>query len=155
AAYLTLLAATALYGFVPDPLGLVLAALLAVGAFLLARAWDSELLAVLAAAPPILLAPFVSGIDSVATIGFVALLLVGSAFAHLGRQWRWLYLARTAPAVIVLIAGVVAQRDDTLASLTVAVSAVLGMVAAGWVERSRRLEHLPTVAAAAAGLPAV
>ena len=155
AAYLTLLAATALYGFVPDPAGLVLAALLAVGAFLLARAWDSELLAVLAAAPPILLAPFVSGIDSVATIGFVALLLVGSAFAHLGRQWRWLYLARTAPAVIVLIAGVIAQRDDTLATLTVAMSAALGMVAAGWVERSRRIEHLPTVAAAASGLPAI
>lgn len=155
AAYLTLLAATAVYGFVPDWLGLVLAALFAAGAFLLARAWDSELLASLAAAPPALLAPFVSGIDSVATIAFVALLLVGSAFAHLGRQWGWLYLARTAPAVAVLLAGVGSQADDALPTLTVAMAACLGMVAAGWVERSRRLEHLPTAAAAATGLPVI
>ncbi|KAB7741405.1 DUF2339 domain-containing protein [Nostocoides sp. F2B08] len=153
AGYLTLLAATAVYGFVPDWLGLVLAALFAAGAFVLARAWDSELLAILAAAPPVLLAPFVSGIDSVATISFVALLLVGSAFAHLGREWGWLYLARTGPSVAILLAGVGTQADDTLPTLTVAMAACLGMVAAGWVERSRRLEHLPTAAAAASGLP--
>ncbi|MGA8045109.1 MAG: DUF2339 domain-containing protein [Dermatophilaceae bacterium] len=155
AAYLTLLAATAVYGFVPDSAGLVLATVLAAGGFALARTWGSELLAILAAAPPILLAPFVSGIDSVATIAFVALLLVGSAFAHLGREWPWLYLARTASAVGVLLAGVAAQSDDTLPTMTVAMAAALGMVAAGWVERSRRLEHLPTGAAAASGLPVI
>jgi uncharacterized membrane protein len=153
AAYLTLLAATAVYGFVPDSVGLVLAALLAAGGFVLARAWGSELLAILAAAPAALLAPFVSGIDSVATIAFVALLLVGSAFAHLGRQWRWLYLARTAPAVVVLLVGVGVQYEDTLPTLTVAMAAALGMVAAGWVERARPLQHLPTASATAAGLP--
>jgi uncharacterized membrane protein len=154
-AYLTLLAATAIYGFVPDVVGLVLAALLAVGGFVLARAWDRELLACLAVAPAVLLAPFVGGIEVTATIAFVALLLVGSAFAHLGRQWRWLYLARTAPAVAVLLIGVGVQHDDPLPTLTVAAAAALGMVAAGWVERSRALEHLPTAAAAATGLPLV
>jgi uncharacterized membrane protein len=154
-AYLTLLAATALYGFVPGWLGLVLAAALAVGAFALARAWNSQLLALLAAAPPALLAPAVTGIDSLATISFVALLLVGSAFAHLGREWGWLYLARTGPAVIVLLAGVAAQHRDTFPTLTVAASVALGMIAAGAVERSRRLEQLPMFAALAASLPLI
>lgn len=153
AAYLTLLAATALYEFVPGPIGLVLAAVLAVAAFALARAWDSELLAILAAAPPALLASAVTGIDSLATISFVALLLVGSAFAHIGREWRWLYLARTLPAVGVLLAGVGSQYTDAFPTLTVAASAALGMVAAGAVERSRRIEHLPSLAALAASTP--
>ena len=153
AAYLTLLAATALYDFVPGSLGLVLAAVLAVGAFALARAWDSELLAVLAAAPPALLAPAVTGFGSLATISFVALLLVGSAFAHIGREWPWLYLGRTLPAVGVLLVGVGAQEARPLPTLTVAGSAALGMVAAGTVERSRRLAHLPSAAALAASAP--
>lgn len=153
AAYLTLLAATALYDFVPGSLGLVLAAVLAVAAFALARAWDSELLAVLAAAPPALLAPAVTGFGSVATTAFVALLLVGSAFAHIGRAWPWLYLGRTLPSVAVLLIGVGAQQSDPAPSLTVAASAALGMVAAGSVERSRRLTHLPTGAAFAASTP--
>ena len=152
-AYLTLLAATALYDFVPGSLGLVLAAVLAVAAVALARSWDSELLAILAVAPAVLLAPAVTGIDALTTIGFVALLLVGSAFAHVGREWPWLYLGRTLPAVGVLLAGVGAQQADAFPTLTVAASAALGMVAAGTVERSRRLAHLPTIAALAASLP--
>jgi uncharacterized membrane protein len=153
AAYLDLLAATALYDFIPGAVGLVLAAVLAVAAFALARTWDSEILAVLAAAPPALLAPAVTGIDSLATISFVAVLLVGSAFAHIGREWPWLYLGRTIPAVGVLLVGVGVQAADAFPTLTVAGAAALGMVAAGAVERSRRLEHWPTAAALAASTP--
>lgn len=153
AAYLDLLAATALYEFIPGPVGLVLVAALSVCAFALARAWDSQFLAVLAAAPPALLAPAVTGFDSLMTIAFVALLLVGSAFAHIGREWGWLYLGRTLPAVGVLLVGVGTLHQEGLPTFTVAASVALGMVAAGAVERSARLAHLPTLAALAASTP--
>ena len=153
AAYLDLLAATALYEFIPGPVGLVLVAALSVGAFALARAWDSQFLATLAAAPPALLAPAVTGFDSLMTIAFVALLLVGSAFAHIGREWGWLYLGRTLPAVAVLLVGVGTQHAEGLPTFTVAASVALGMVAAGAVERSSRLAHVPTLAALAASTP--
>lgn len=153
AAYLDLLAATALYHFIPGSLGLVVAAVLAVGAFVLARSWNSELLAVLAAAPPILLAPAVTGGDSLATMSFVALLLVGSAIAHLGREWPWLYAARVVPAVAVLLWVTAARHDIGFPEITVTVAVALGMVAAGVVEQSRRLTLLPTGAATAAALP--
>src|SRR5690606_35574388 len=155
AAYLDLLAATAVYAFIPGPAGLVLVAALTIGTFVLARQWDSQLLAVLAAAPPAALAPMITGIDSLTTLSFLALLLVGSAFAHLGREWRWLYLARTVPAVPVLIAGVAAQRAEPFPTLTVAAVAALGMVIAGASEQSGRLERLPTRAALASSLPLI
>ncbi|MBC7310085.1 MAG: DUF2339 domain-containing protein, partial [Tetrasphaera sp.] len=138
AAYLDVLAASALYDFIPGAAGLVLAALLAVGTFLLARAWNSQLLAVLAAAPPALLAPAVTGLDSLATMSFVALLLVGSGFAHIGRAWPHLYLARVIPSGIVLLLGVMAM-DATAPVLTVVTATALGMLAAGTVETDRRL----------------
>ena len=151
AAYLDLLAATALYDFIPGSIGLILAGALSVGAFLLARRWNSELLAILAAAPPMLLAPALTGL-SLMTLSFVALLLVGSAFAHLGHEWRWLYLARTAPAVpIVLLGALLPQQPFPIITLTAAMA--LGMVLAGVAEQSRRLEQLPMYAALAAAIP--
>lgn len=153
AAYLDVLAASALYDFIPGSVALVLAALVAVGAFALARAWDSEFLAILAAAPPALLAPAVTDFDSLAMLSFVALLLVTSGVAHAGRAWGWLYLGRTLPAVTVLLIGVGVQRGDTFPTLTVALVTALGMVAVGTLERTPRLVHLPTAAAIAASTP--
>lgn len=152
AAYLDVLAASALYDFIPGAAGLVLAALLAVGTFLLARAWNSQLLAVLAAAPPALLAPAITGLDSLATMSFVALLLVGSGFAHIGRAWPHLYLARVIPSGIVLLLGVMAM-DATAPVLTVVTATALGMLAAGTVETDRRLYQHAVVAAVGGALP--
>lgn len=152
AAYLDVLAATALYDFIPGPLGLVIAALLAVGTFVLARSWDSQLLAVLAAAPPALLAPAVTGVDSLATMSFVALLLVGSAFAHLDRAWPYLYLARVVPAGLVLLIGV-GSTGATPPVITVVTATALGMLAAGTIESTRHLQHAATLAALGGALP--
>lgn len=154
-AYLDLLAASALYGFVPGSLALVLAGALSVGAFVLARRWDSQLLAVLAAAPPMLLAPAVADIDSLATLSFVALLLVGSAFAHLGREWPWLYGARVVPGVLILLVGATVLQRTPFPVITITAAAALGMVLAGVAEQSRRLEHHPLYAALASALPLI
>ncbi|HHU10475.1 MAG TPA: DUF2339 domain-containing protein [Intrasporangiaceae bacterium] len=153
AAYLDLLAATALYDFIPGPAGLVLAALLTIGAFVLARRWNSQLLAILAAAPPMVLAPFITGITSQLTLSFIALLLVGSALAHLGREWPWLYVARVLPAVGVLLVGVPALHKSPFPLLTITGATALGMVAAGATEQAPRWQPLTTLAAFAASTP--
>lgn len=152
AAYLDVLAATALYDFIPGAPGLVIAALLAVGTFVLARSWDSQLLAVLAAAPPALLAPAITGAESLTTMSFVALLLVGSAFAHLDRPWPYLYLARILPAGLVLLITVLAL-GATPPVLTVVTATALGMLAAGTIESARHLQYAATLAALGAALP--
>lgn len=152
AAYLDVLAATALYDFIPGTLGLVIAALLAVGTFLLARSWDSQLLAVIAAAPPALLAPAITGPDSLATMSFVALLLVGSAFAHLDKAWPFLYLARVVPAGVVLLIGV-GSIGATPPVITVVTATALGMLAAGTIESTRHLQHAATLAALGGAAP--
>ena len=153
AAYLDLLAATALYDFVPATAGLVLAGLLSAGAFVLARRWDSELLAVLAAAPALVLAPMVGGLDSLSTYSFVAILLFGSALAHLGQEWRWLYAARVVPGTVILLGFAVGWPGERSTVITVLAVTAVGMVLAGVTEQSRRLAHLPLYAALAAALP--
>lgn len=153
AAYLDLLAATAIYHFIPGPAGLALAAALAVGGFALARSWNSQLLAILAAAPPILLAPAITGVGALSTMSFIALLLVGSAIAHLGREWPWLYVARVAPAVALLAIGTMVSTPARFPVITVTVAVALGMVAAGVTEQSRRLRDYATIAAMASAVP--
>lgn len=153
--YLDLLAATALYDFIPATAGLALAGLLSIGGFLIARRWDSELLAVLAAAPPMVLAPMVGGLLSLTTYSFVAILLVGSSLAHLGHAWRWLYVARTVPAALILLSLAAAWPGDRFPVITVLAATALGMVVAGVTEQSRRLATLPGYASLAAALPLV
>lgn len=152
AAYLDLLATTAIYDFVPSDIGLVLAAVLATGGFVLARRWDSQLLAVLAATPAIVLAPAVAGM-SLPMASFVAILLVGSALAHLGRPWRWLYAARTVPAILTLVVFALTWSGGRTPLLIVCVVTAIAMVAAGVTEHSARLTRLPLYAALASAVP--
>lgn len=152
-AYLDLLAATALYDFIPGTAGLVLAGLLSAGGFVLARRWYSELLAVLAAAPPMILAPMVGGLLSLTTYSFVAILLVGSALAHVGHEWRWLYAARALPSTLILLSFAAAWPGARFSVITILAATAVGMVVAGVTEQSRRLAPLPLYAALAAAVP--
>ena len=153
AAYLDLLAATAVYDFIPAPPGLVLAGLLSAGAFVLARRWDSELLGILAAAPPMVLAPMVGGLESLSTYAFVAILLVASALAHHGHEWPWLYAARVAPGALILVSFAAGWQGERATVITLLTATAIGMVLAGVSEQSRRLAHLPLYATLAAALP--
>jgi uncharacterized membrane protein len=108
--FATLLAASALYGFVSEPWALVAAAGIAAGATAVALAWRSELVAALGLVGATLVPLMTLVEDGELTLvgtGFAAVLLAGTAAVALREGWRDLLVAGLVAAVpqsIVLVA---------------------------------------------------
>jgi uncharacterized membrane protein len=114
-AYATLLAATALYEFVPQAWALVAAGAIAAAGALTAIAWSSQTVAGLGLIGAILdpLMAFVEdGELSFVGTSFVALMLAATAFVALRTGWRELILLAGA-ASLVQIAGLTAQAEGS------------------------------------------
>jgi Predicted membrane protein (DUF2339) len=89
--YATLLAAVGLYDLVPEPIGLVVAGMIAAAAVAVALAWDAEAIAGLglvgAMAMPVLLLGDTSGPTRLGT-AFTAIALAACATLGVARAWR-------------------------------------------------------------------
>ncbi len=113
--YATLLAATALYGFVPDALALVAAAGIAAAATVVAIAWKAELVAGLGLIGA-LLVPLMTVVEDgeFTPIGtsFVAIFFAATAAVALHERWGNLLIAGIV-ASLVQIAGLVVQSYAT------------------------------------------
>ncbi|MGH3005093.1 MAG: DUF2339 domain-containing protein [Gaiellaceae bacterium] len=113
--YATLLAATALYEFVPDVWALAAAAGIAAAAVAVALAWSAQLVAALglvgAMVVPLMVVIEEDELSFVGT-GFVAIVLAATAFVGIERRWRELLLVGGAVA-LAQIAGLVAQTNGT------------------------------------------
>lgn len=101
-AYLDVIAITRVYEWVPVALGLGIAGLVAVGGLLLARAWDSELLAGIAVLGVAALAPTVAYDHVLLLAQFLLVLTVASWPAQISRRWHVLELVRVLPTAIVI-----------------------------------------------------
>jgi len=108
--FATLLAASALYGFVSDPWALLAAAGIAAGATAVALAWRSELVAGLGLVGATLV-PFMTLFEdeelTLVGTSFAAVLLAATAVVALREGWRYLLVAGLVAAVpqsIVLVA---------------------------------------------------
>jgi uncharacterized membrane protein len=114
-AYATLLAATALYEFIPGPWALVAAAAIAAAGAATALAWSSQTVAGLGLIGAILV-PLMAFVEDgeLSFIGtsFVALMLAGTAVVGLRANWRDLILLAGA-ASLVQIAGLTAQAEGS------------------------------------------
>lgn len=99
-AYLDVLAVTRIYDWVPTAVGLVLAGLVGLGGLLLARAWASQLLAVLAVLGVAVLAPTVGYEEVLLTGSFLVVLALASWPAQISRDWPFLEAARVIPAAL-------------------------------------------------------
>ncbi|MDZ7884365.1 MAG: DUF2339 domain-containing protein [Mycobacterium sp.] len=95
-AYIDVIAVTTIYLWLPAAAGLVISAVIAGGGLTLARRWDSEHLALLVLVPLTVLAPVVVGDITLLLIGFMLALSAATLPAQLGRDWSWMYAARTA-----------------------------------------------------------
>ena len=113
--YATLLAATALYGFVPELWALVAAAGIAAVGVAVALLWSAQLVAALglvgAMVVPLMVVIEEDELSFVGT-GFVAIVLSAAAFVGIERRWRELLLVGGGVA-LVQIGGLVAQTDGT------------------------------------------
>ncbi|WP_338750083.1 DUF2339 domain-containing protein [Janibacter alittae] len=100
--YLDVIAITAVYEWVPAAVGLAIAGLVTIGGLLLARAWDSELLAGIAVLGVAALAPVIAH-DQMRLVGqFLLVLTIASWPAQIARRWHVLELIRIIPTAIVI-----------------------------------------------------
>lgn len=117
AAYIDVIAVTTIYGWVPAPVGLVIAAVVAGGGLTLARRWDSEHLGLLVLVPLIGLAPVVTDGVTLLLVGFMLALSAATLPVQLGKDWTGLHGARVAAATLpLLIALAVVQPGPGQAS---------------------------------------
>ena len=87
AAYIDVIAITTIYDWVPAPVGLVIAAVVAGGGLTLARRWDSEQLGLLVLVPLIGLGPVVTDGITLLLVGFMLALSAATLPVQLGKDW--------------------------------------------------------------------
>lgn len=108
-AYLDIVAATAIYRWLPPVIGLTLGALVAASGIVLARAWDRQFLALMTVGGVAALAPAVARGDHLLSAAFLVVLAMAAYPAHIGRDWYVLHLVRVLPAVIALVGSAVSR----------------------------------------------
>ncbi|MBD3783269.1 MAG: DUF2339 domain-containing protein, partial [Micrococcales bacterium] len=151
AAYLDVVAVTALYGWLPAGAGLVLCTAVAVAGLAVARRWSSELLAVLLVAGAGTFAPVVAGRAGWLLSAVLAVLALVGWWAGAGRTVPWLTVVRTVPVTGSLLAGsvVAAGRSESLALLAVAVVVLAATVATSALSVRRDPDDVASSAAVA------
>lgn len=123
-AFLDVLAVTRIYEWVPTALGLALAGLVGLGGLLLARAWDSQLLGVIAVVGVALLAPTVGYDHLLLTGAFLLVLTIAAWPAQISRDWFFLELARVLPTALFLsVLAITDEPDGAIALLAIAFTA--------------------------------
>lgn len=143
AAYIDVIAVTAIYDWVPAPLGLILAAAIGGGGLTLARRWKSEQLGLLVLVPLMALAPVVTHGVTLLLIGFMLALSAAALPVQFGRDWTGLFGARiaapTLPLLVALASASIDGRDDRVLALACAVAATLavagGLLVLRWSTR--------------------
>ncbi|MGZ4553985.1 MAG: DUF2339 domain-containing protein, partial [Mycobacteriaceae bacterium] len=129
--YLDVVAATALYGWLPDWAGLLLGFAIAVGGLALAHAWSSEILAVLAVLGAASLSPVLTGEPDALLTSFLLVLSVASGALQLRHRWRVLFTVRAVvPVVAAALSLITVDTADTAALWATVLSCAL-VTAAG------------------------
>ena len=135
AAYLDVIAITTIYGWVPAPAGLIIAALVGGASLALARRWDSEHLGLLVLVPLIGLAPVITNAVNLLLVGFMLALSAAALPAQLRKDWTLMLAARVAavsvPLLVALI-GTGAHDNPSLIGGACGVAALLA-IASGLV----------------------
>jgi len=139
-AYMTLLAATVLYGLVPDWAALLIGGGIAAAAVVIALAWSSELIAGLgligAALAPAAVAVQAGEVGAAGT-GFAALVFGATAIVAIRQRWVKLLVAgvaATLPQVAILIAQGAPTEWDVVSAAALFWLLYLG-AAVAWQER--------------------
>ncbi|MEV4241438.1 DUF2339 domain-containing protein [Nocardia sp. NPDC050408] len=140
--YLDVVAVTAIYDWLQPVVGLAVALGVAAGGVGLAMRWQSQPLAVLVVAGAALLSPFVT--SELVLLAFLIVLQLTCVPVQLVRDWPFLHVVRTVPAILAtLLAIAIAAVDNPAPSrvywlLTAAVAiAVIGLVGGFLVVRRR------------------
>jgi uncharacterized membrane protein len=127
--YATLLAATALYDFLPQAVALLVAAGIAAVGLALALAWESETLAGIGLVGAMIVPAtlvFEGGLTTIGT-AFAAVVFAAAAVVSIREDWRGL-LAVAVAASLLQIVGLAAYADSVLSWPVIAVAAALWLL---------------------------
>lgn len=131
--YLSVVAATTLYEYLPPWGGLVVGLAVTAGGIALAGVWDAQPLAVFVVVCCAVSAPVITeGFDGL-LLAFLLVLLLGTTPVQLARKWSGLLLAAGAPPVVACLVNIAQGTDQqnptTTAILAAVTSAVLILLA--------------------------
>ena len=139
AAYLDVIAITTIYGWVPAPVGLILAAVVGAAGLTLARRWDSEPLGLLVLVPLIGLAPVLTDGVDLLLVAFMIALSAAALPVQLGKDWTWMHAARVAAVSVPLLAALIgtgAHDNPALVGGACGVAALLAIASGVILVRS-------------------
>lgn len=103
AAFLSVVTATVIYGWLPSLLGAGLAALIGLGGMLLARRWDNEWVALVSVLGGLVLAAYIGEADRLPTAMMMVVMTGVTLWFERGTGWRMFPFARVLPTVWVLV----------------------------------------------------
>lgn len=129
--YLAVVAATALYDFLPPWGGLLAGLAVTAGGVALAGVWGSQLLAVFVVVCCAVSAPIITGGFDALLLGFLLVLLLGTTPVQLVKRWTGLHLAAGLPPVaacLVTINLAINHRADVNATTTAILALVTSAV---------------------------
>jgi uncharacterized membrane protein len=118
--------ATAVYGLVSSPVGLVLAGLIGLAATAIAVRWDSFVVAAIGVVGALLAPVLVDAGTTTASLAFMAVALCSAVGVLIWRRWSWLAAAAYVVSLPQAAAWVYGERQDHL-------GLALGVTAAFWV----------------------
>ncbi|WP_405134273.1 DUF2339 domain-containing protein [Nocardia sp. NBC_01388] len=131
--YLDIVAMTTMYGWLPPVVGYVVALGIAAGGVGLAMRWRSQALAVLVVLVAALLSPVVT--TELALLAFLIVLQIAALPVQLVRNWPYLHVVRTLPAVLATLIAVAAAElgDATRGHRYEVLAAAIAVAAVGLV----------------------
>ncbi|MEV6431407.1 DUF2339 domain-containing protein [Nocardia sp. NPDC051463] len=157
-AYLDVVAVSSIYDWLYPPLGLAVALAVAAGGVALAMHWKSQPLAVLVVAGAAVLSPVVT--TDVVLLAFLIVLQLACVPVQWDRDWPFLHVVRTLPAVLATLLAIgvavfdAATHDRVYRLLAAAVAiAVVGLAGTILVVRRRPGDFTATITFGLATLP--
>lgn len=132
ALFLDVLAATALYRFLPVTAGLGVGLVVALGGLLLADRWRAQVLAVSVVLGSAICAPLITTGPTAPLVAFLLLLQIAATPVQVRRGWNGLAVVAGFPAVLAALIGTIYSLGFPNGALTASIfaAAVLGVVIA-------------------------
>ncbi|MFJ5987831.1 DUF2339 domain-containing protein [Lentzea sp. NPDC092896] len=156
--YLDVIAATSLYGYVPEGVGLVVGLAVAAAGVVLALKWDSQALAVSVVAACALCSPIITEGFTVLLVGFLLVLKMASTPVQINRNWPGLAIAGGFPAILASLlttANAIPRSYEWTVVGVAAATTVVGIAVAFLTIRKRPDDIVAVALIAGSALPAL
>lgn len=156
--YLDVLAATSLYGYLPESVGLVVGLVVAALGVVLALKWESQALAVTVVAACALCSPIITEGFTVLLVGFLLVLKMASTPVQIKRNWPGLAIAGGFPPILASLlttANAIPRSYEWTVVGVAAATTVVGIAVAFLTIRKRPDDIVAVALIAGSALPAL